>query len=103
MSKENFSMSFGLGLLGGIIGGVIAGVIFAPTSGDETRKELQEAIQNAKETYTPKVIEAKDKTIKALDIIKCKLEKQINRINSSIKARQLAKAKIIENGHYELD
>ena len=103
MAKDDFSVSFGLGLLGGIVGGIIAGVLLAPKSGQETRDELAEALIDAKEKYTPKIIEAKNNTERAIDIIKYKLEKQIQKINSSIKARRMAKAKSLESGHYELN
>jgi len=103
MAKDDFSVSFGIGLLGGIIGGIVAGVLLAPKSGAETRDDLAEALIEAKEKYTPKIIEAKNNTERAIDIIRCKLEQQFQKINSSIKARRMAKAKIIENGHYELN
>ena len=41
MSKEDSSISFGVGLLLGVVGGVIAAVLYAPKSGEETRKDLQ--------------------------------------------------------------
>jgi len=103
MAKEDFSVSFALGLLGGVIGGVVLGALFAPKPGDETRQELKEKIDTAVEEYTPKIICVKNKTIRAIDILRCRIEKQVGKINNSIKAKQLAKAKIIENGQYEIN
>ncbi len=103
MAKEDFSLSFGLGLLGGIIGGVIAGALLAPQAGEKTRQEVKEVLVSAKEKYGPKIIETQKETCRALEIIKCRIEKQIRKINSALKARQLAKAKIIENGNYEMN
>lgn len=103
MAKDDFSTSFCIGLLGGLIGGIVAGVLLAPKSGEETREEVKEAFIQAKEKYTPKIVEAKKETKRAIDIIRYKLEKQFEKINSAIKARQMAKAKIMENGHYELN
>ena len=101
MTKEDNSISFGLGLLGGVVGGVIAGILLAPKSGDETRKDVQEAVMNAAEKYTPEVIAAKKHAMNAIDVIRYKIEKKYRKLNNAIKARQLAKAKIIENGQYE--
>ncbi len=103
MSKEDNSIIFGLGLLAGVLGGVIAGVLYAPKSGEETRAELKETISEVAEKYSPEIKEAKKQALSTIDVIKFKLEKQYKRINNSIKARQLAKAKIIENGQYELN
>ncbi len=103
MSKEDNSISFGVGLLAGVLGGIIAGILFAPKSGEETRKDVQEAVSNVSEKYAPDVIAAKKQALNAIDVVRFQLEKQYNKINSALKARQLAKAKIIENGQYELN
>ena len=44
MSKEGSSISFGVGLLMGVVGGVIAAVLYAPKSGEETRKDVENVI-----------------------------------------------------------
>lgn len=103
MTKEDNSISFGLGLLGGIVGGIIAGILLAPKSGEETRKEIQEAVSNVAEKYTPEVIEAKKQALTTIEMVSLKMENFYNKINSSIKNRQMAKAKIIENGEDELN
>ena len=42
MSKEDNSVSFGVGLLLGVVGGVIAAVLYAPKSGEETREMIKD-------------------------------------------------------------
>ena len=103
MAKDDNSISFGLGLLGGILGGIIAGVLLAPKSGEETRKDVQEAVVQVAEKYTPEVVEAKKQAFCAIEKIGLKMEGYYNKINSSIKNHRLAKAKIIENGEDELN
>ena len=44
MSKEDSSISFGVGLLLGVVGGVIAACLYAPKSGEETRKDVENVI-----------------------------------------------------------
>ena len=103
MTKEENSISFGLGLLGGIIGGIVAGIMFAPKSGEETRKDVQQVVTQAAEKYAPEVKEAKKQALCAIEIFGLKMENYYKKINSSIKNRQMAKAKIIENGQDELN
>jgi len=103
MTKEDNSICFGMGLLAGVLGGIAAGVLFAPKSGAETRREVKEAVVTVAEKYTPEVVAAKRQAMNAIDVVRYKLEKQYNKINNALKARQLAKAKIIENGQYEMN
>ena len=44
MSKEDSSISFGVGLLLGVVGGVIAACLYTPKSGEEARKDVENAI-----------------------------------------------------------
>ncbi len=93
MSKEDNSISFGMGLLGGILGGIAAGILFAPKAGTETRKEVKECIDDFAQKNAPQIKEAKKQAMESIDLVKFKLEKEYNKINSSIKARNLQKAK----------
>ncbi|MBQ4124175.1 YtxH domain-containing protein [bacterium] len=103
MAKEDNSVSFGLGVLIGVIGGVIAGVLYAPKSGEETRKEVGEAISDIAQKYTPEILEAKRQALTSIDVMRYKLEQKYNKINDSIKAKHLAKAKERENVDYEMN
>ena len=49
MSKKDSSFGFAMGILTGVIGGIVGGILFAPKSGEESRKELKEAIDEIKE------------------------------------------------------
>ena len=101
MSKED-DVIFGLGLLAGILGGVALGVLFAPKSGEETRAELKEAFNEFTQNAIPEIKEAKKQALESLDMMKYKLEKQYNKINAHIKAKQMAKAREKEDMAYEL-
>ena len=97
MAKEDNSVSFGIGMLLGVIGGVIAAVLYAPKSGEETREELKEAIDKFSEKISPEIDEAKRQAIDLIENSKCKLEKQYEKFNETIKAQKMAKAKDLEN------
>ena len=101
MSKED-DVIFGIGLLAGILGGVAAGILLAPKSGEETRAELIEAINEFAQNAIPEIKEAKKQALESLDMMKYKLEKQYNKINDHIKAKQMAKAREKEDMAYEL-
>ena len=58
--KEDNSFGFAMGILAGMVGGVIAGILFAPKSGEESRKELKQTIDELKEKYSPEIIQAKE-------------------------------------------
>ena len=103
MAKEDNSISFGLGMLIGVVGGVIAAVLYAPKSGEETRKELGDAIMDAAQKYTPEIREAKRQALTSIDVIRYRLEQQYNKINDSIKAKNLARAKEKENTDFEIN
>ncbi len=70
MSKETESFIKGLAI--GAVAGAVAGVLFAPKSGLETRRDLQELAENIKDkavdTYSEarKKVEKKAKSLKSL-------------------------------------
>ena len=103
MSKEDSSISFGVGLLLGVVGGVIAAVLYAPKSGEETRKDVENVITDMAQKYTPEIKEAKKQALTSIDVIRYRLEQQYNKINETIKAKQIAKAKEKESVDYEVN
>ncbi len=103
MSREDNSVSFGVGLLLGVVGGVIAAVLYAPKSGEETRNDVENVITDLAQKYTPEINEAKRQALTSIDIMRYKLEKQYNKINEAIRAKQIAKAKQRESIDYEVN
>ncbi len=103
MSKEDSSICFGVGLLMGVIGGVIAAVLYAPKSGEETRKDVEEVITDIAQKYTPEIKQAKRQALNSIDVMRYRLEEQYNKINESIKAKQIAKAKEKESNEYDVN
>lgn len=93
MSKEDSSISFGVGLLLGVVGGVIAACLYAPKSGEETRKDVENVITDIAQKYTPEINEAKRQALTSIDVMRYRLEQQYNKLNETIKAKHLAKAK----------
>ena len=93
MCKKDDNFGFAMGILAGVVGGVIAGVLLAPKSGEESRQELKETIDNLREKYSPEVVKAKEQAINAIKSSKDKIEDAYNKFNDYLKARQLAKAK----------
>ena len=97
MSKEtDSSLCFGLGLLAGVVGGIIAGVMFAPKSGEETRADLVNKAKTIKNNFPKKIESAKRKSINSIDHTKASIENILEDIHNSLKARQMANAKIKE-------
>ena len=70
MSKEDNSVAFGVGLLAGVLGGIIAGILYAPKSGDETRKDVENVIVNIAEKHAPEIEEAKKQALTSIDMMK---------------------------------
>lgn len=103
MSKEDSSVCFGVGLLLGVVGGVIAAVLYAPKSGEETRKDVENVITDIAQKYTPEINEAKKNALTSIDVMRYNLEKQYNKISETLKARQIAKAKEKESIDYEVN
>ncbi len=103
MSKEESSISFGVGLLIGVVGGVIAAVLYTPKSGEETRKNVENVITDLAEKYTPEIKRAKKQALTSIDVMRYRLEQQYNKINETLKAKQIAKAKQKESIDYEVN
>lgn len=103
MSKEDNSVAFGVGLLAGVIGGVVAAILYAPKSGEETRKNVENAVSNLAEKYTPEIQEAKKQALTSIDVMRYRLEQQYNKINDTIKAKQIAKAKEKESNEFDIN
>ena len=91
--KDDSSFGFAMGILAGVVGGIVAGILLAPKSGEESRKELKETIDNLKEKYSPEIIQAKEQALNAIKSSKDKVESAYTKFNDYIKAKQLAKAK----------
>lgn len=102
MSEKN-STSFGLGLLAGVIGGIIAGVLYAPKSGEKSRKELKEVIDDFNEKHSPEIKEAKKQALESIDLMKYKLERQYRKLNHMFKSKKLQKAKELEDTEYDFN
>ena len=91
--KDDSSFGFAMGILAGVAAGIVAGVLLAPKPGEESRKELKEAIDDFKEKYSPEIIRAKEQAMDAIKASKEKVEDGYKKFNDYLKARQLAKAK----------
>ena len=89
MSAGKFIAGF---IVGGIVGAV-TGILFAPKSGEESRRELKEAIDEIKEKCSPEIIQAKEQAMSAIKGSKEKVEEAYKKFNEYLKAKQLAKAK----------
>lgn len=103
MSREDNSISFGMGLLAGVLGGVVAAILYAPKSGKETREEVKTFVNDFAQKHAPEIKEAKKQALESLDMMKYKLEKQYNKINDHIKAKQMAKARELEDRSYDFN
>lgn len=103
MSKENNSISFGLGLLAGVIGGIAAGILYAPKSGEESRSKLQEFISEFNEKHSPEIKEAKKQAMESIDLAKYKLERQYRKLSHMLKSKKLKKAKELEDIEYDFN
>ena len=91
--KDDNSFGFAMGILAGVVGGIVAGVLLAPKSGEESRKDVKDAIDNLREKYSPEIIQAKEQALTAIKNSKDKVEDAYKKFNEYLKARQLAKAK----------
>ena len=79
--KDDSSFCFAMGILAGVVGGIVAGVLFAPKSGEESRKDLKNAVDNLREKYSPEVIQAKEQALCAIKNSKSKIEEVYNKFN----------------------
>ena len=100
MSKDNKSANFAIGVLLGVIGGVITGLLFAPKKGEETVKDIKNAVSNAKEKMEPELEKTKSKAREFLERAKYALETKYKEIKENYKARKLADAKNKEHDIY---
>ena len=100
MSRDDKGANFAIGVLLGVIGGAIVGLIFAPKKGEETVKDIKNAVSSAKEKIEPELEKTKSKAREFLEQAKCKLEAQYNKIKENYKARKLADAKNKEHDIY---
>ena len=92
MSRDDEGLLFGIGILAGVTAGIIGGLLFAPQSGEETRKKLEVKI-NEMTDNCPCVENARRQVLEAMDVLQYKIEKTIKKIDESVKAKQLARAK----------
>lgn len=100
--KDDSSFGFAMGILAGVVGGLVAGILLAPKSGEESRKELKEAIDEIKEKCCPEIIQAKEQAMSAIKGSKEKIEEAYKKFNEYLKAKQLAKAKNNETNVEEM-
>ena len=80
MSK-NKTFMFSMGVIAGVVGGIVAGVLFAPKSGEESRKELMEAVDERYDKHAPQIADAKKQALESIDLMKYKVEKSIIPLN----------------------
>ncbi len=103
MCKDNDSLGFGIGILIGVVGGITAGILLAPKKGEDSRKEIKDAIENLVENQCPKVQAAKKRAIDAIDVVKYKIENQIKKFKNAAKSEKMEKAKELEGANSEYD
>lgn len=103
MSEKNSSISFGLGLLAGVVGGILAGVLYAPKSGEESRKEIKEVIDDFSEKHSPEINDAKQQALESIDLAKYKMERQLRKLSHMLKSKRLQKAKELEDTEYDFN
>lgn len=96
MSRNNAFM-FSMGIIAGVIGGIVAGVLYAPKSGEESRKELKDAVCDLYDKHAPQITDAKKQALESIDLVKYKLERQFRKMNNSLKSKKMAKAKALED------
>ena len=97
MSKEtDNSLCFGLGLLAGVVCGIVAAVVCAPKSGEETRAELLDKANKIKDNMPEKIEKAKQKSMASIEQTKVTIENIIEDIQSSLRAKKMASAKLKE-------
>jgi len=103
MSKNNNSISFGLGLLAGVVGGILAGVLYAPKPGEDSRKELKEVAVDLAHKHSPEVKDAQKQALESIDLVKYKVERQYRKLNHVLKSKKLQKAKELEDTEYDFN
>lgn len=96
MSK-NKAFMFSVGVIAGVVGGIIAGVLYAPKSGEESRKELKDTIYDLYDKHAPQIADAKRQALESIDLMKYKMERQLRKLNNSVKSKKMQKAKELED------
>ena len=91
--KDDNLFDFAMGILAGVVGGIVAGILLAPKSGEESRKDVKETIDNLREKYSPEIVQAKEQALNTIRSSKDKIEDAYKKFNDYLKARQMAKAK----------
>ena len=86
-----------------ILGRAKPNLPFEVVSSKETREDVKALVDNFAEKHAPEIKEAKKQAMESLDMMKYKLEKQYNKINHHIKAKQMAKAKELEDQSYDFN
>lgn len=94
---KNKTFMFSMGVIAGVVGGIVAGVLFAPKSGEESRKDLKDAVTDFYDKHAPQICEAKKQALESVDRVKYKLEKQFKNLNESVKSKKMQKAKELED------
>lgn len=92
MSRDDNALLFGIGILAGVTAGIVGGLLFAPQSGEETRKQLEERFNEISDNC-PCVENARKQALEAIDVLQFKIEKAVKKVEDSIKAKQMARAK----------
>ncbi len=103
MSRDGNSTSFGIGVLLGVVAGVIAGVLYAPKSGEETRKSVENTVCDLVEKHAPEIERTKREALTSIDVMRYKFEKKYKRFLAVLRAKQMAKAKAKETSDYEMN
>lgn len=89
--KSENSIAFGMGTLAGVLAGVVAAVLFAPKSGEETRKDLE---NTAKTIVKEKTVNyTKKASSDAIVRLQYMIESQFNKVVDTLKAGRMAAAK----------
>lgn len=96
MSK-NKAFMFSMGVIAGVVGGIVAGVLYAPKSGEETRNELKDTICDLYDKHAPQISDAKKQALESIDLMKYKMERQLRKLNNSVKSKKMQKAKALED------
>ena len=103
MSRDGNSTSFGIGVLLGVVAVVIAGVLYAPKSGEETRKSVENTVCDLVEKHAPEIERTKREALTSIDVMRYKFEKKYKRFLAVLRAKQMAKAKAKETSDYEMN
>lgn len=94
MSKScDGAVAFGLGLIVGVAAGAVVALLTTPKSGEEVRQDIKATLNRFVDDMPDEYRATEEKSKEMLFNIKYSFEKQVNKINSAIKAGRLAAAK----------